>query len=81
MATYLRRWPVELFFKEWKGGQHQVTTDATRAERSVALTLMAYLVLLLVHASDIRQGQPWSAFALKHHFAWKASVRHVRRCA
>jgi hypothetical protein len=39
-AVYLRRWPVELFFKEWKGvvgmGQLQVTKDAVRVERSVA---------------------------------------------
>ena len=52
VACYLRRWPVELFFKEWQGvvgvGQHQVTKDAARVERSVAVTLMAYLVLLRV---------------------------------
>ena len=84
-AIYLRRWPVELFFKEWKEvvgvGQHQVTKDAARVERSVAVTLMAYLVLLRVRAKDIRPGQPWSAFALKHHFAWEVSAQHFRRCA
>jgi hypothetical protein len=85
VAVYLRRWPVELFFKEWKEvvgvGQHQVTKDAARVERSVAVTLMAYLVLLRVRAQDIRPGQPWSAFALKHHFAWEVSAQHFRRCA
>jgi Transposase DDE domain len=85
VAIYLRRWPVELFFKEWKEvvgvGQHQVTKDAARVERSVAVTLMAYLVLLRIRARDIRPGQPWSAFALKHHFAWEVSARHFRRCA
>ena len=84
-AIYLRRWPVELFFKEWKGvigvGQHQVTRDAARVERSVAVTLMAYLVLLRVRATDIRPGQPWSAFTLKHHFAWEVSTQHFKRCA
>jgi len=84
-AIYLRRWPVELFFKEWKEvvgvGQHQVTKDATRVERSVAVSLMAYLVLLRVRAKDIRPGQSWSAFALKHHFAWEVSAQHFRRCA
>src|SRR5919204_211198 len=62
VACYLRRWPVELFFKEWKEvvgvGQHQVTKDAARVERSVAVTLMAYLVLLRVRAKDIRPRQP-----------------------
>jgi Transposase DDE domain len=84
-AIYLRRWPVELFFKEWKEvvgvGQNQVTKDAARVERSVAVTLMAYLVLLRIRARDIRSGQSWSAFALKHHFAWEVSARHFRRCA
>ena len=85
VAIYLRRWPVELFFKEWKEvvgvGQHQVTKDAARVERSVAVTLMAYLVLLRVRAQDIRPGQPWSAFTLKHHFAWEVGAQHFRRCA
>ena len=84
-AVYLRRWPVELFFKEWKEvvgvGQHQVTKDADRVERSVAVSLMAYLVLLRVRAKDIRPGQPWSAFALKHRFAWEASLQHFKRAA
>ncbi len=62
-------------------GQHQVTKDAVRVERSVAVTLMAYLVLLRVRARDIRPGQPWSAFALKHHFAWEVSVQHLKRVA
>jgi hypothetical protein len=77
VAGYLRRWPVELFFKEWQGvvgvGQHQVTKDAARVERSVAVTLMAYLVLLQVRAQDIRPGRAWSAFALKHHFVWESA--------
>jgi Transposase DDE domain len=85
VACYLRRWPVELFFKEWKvvvgGGQHQVTKDAARVERSVAVSLMAYLVLLRVRAKDIRPGQPWSAFALKHRFAWKVSLQHFKHAA
>jgi hypothetical protein len=85
VACYLRRWPVELFFKEWKGvvgvGQHQVTKDADRVERSVAVTLMAYLVLLRVRAEDIRPGQPWSAFTLKHRLAWELSLQHLKRAA
>jgi hypothetical protein len=55
------------FFKEWKEvmgvGQHQVTKDAARVKRSVAVSLMAYLVLLRVRAKGIRPNQPWSAFA------------------
>jgi hypothetical protein len=62
-------------------GQHQVTKDAAWVERSVAITLIAYLVLLRVRAQDIRPGQPWSTFALKHHFAWEVSVQQLKRTA
>jgi hypothetical protein len=55
-------------------GQHQVTKDAARVERPLAVTLMAYLVLLRVHTQDIRPGRAWRAFALKHHLAWGVSA-------
>jgi hypothetical protein len=58
-----------------------VTKDADRVERSVAVTLMACLVLLRVRAQNIRPGQPWSAFALKHRFAWEVSLQHFKRAA
>src|SRR5262249_29469584 len=84
-AMYLRRWPVALFVREWKGavgvGQHQVTQDAARVERAVAVTLMAYLVLLRVRAQDIRPGRSWSAFALKPRFVWEVSTQHLTRTA
>jgi hypothetical protein len=85
VAIYLSRWPVEVFFKEWQGvvgvGQQQVTQDAARVERSVAVTLMAYVVLLRVRAQDIRPGQPWSAVTLKHHCAWEVSAQQLKRVA
>jgi hypothetical protein len=34
-----------------------------------------------VRAKDIHPDQPWSAFALKHHFVWEVSAQHFRRCA
>ena len=39
------------------------------------------LVLLQVRAQNIRPGQPWSAFALKHRFACKVSLQHFKRAA
>jgi hypothetical protein len=50
-------------------------------ERSKAVSLMAHLVLLRVRAMDIRPGQLWSAFTLKHHFAWALSVQQLKRTA
>jgi hypothetical protein len=83
VAIYLRRWPVELFFREWKemvgAGQHQVTKDAALVKRSMAVSLMAYLVLLGMRAQDIRPRQSWSAFVLKHHFTWEVSLQHFKQ--
>lgn len=85
VAVYLRRWPVELFFKEWKGaigvGQHQVTKDAARVERSVAVALMAYLLLLRLRAKHIKPGTSWSAFTLKQQCAWEMGARQLKRVA
>jgi Transposase DDE domain len=85
VALYLRRWPVELGSKDLKGvvglGQHQVTTDAARVERSVAVALMAYLLLLRLRAKQIKPGTSWSAFTLKQQFAWEVGARQLKRVA
>jgi hypothetical protein len=85
VALYLRRWPVELCIKELKGvvglGQHQVTKDAARVERSVAVALMAYLLLLRLRAKQIKPGTSWSAFTLKQQFAWEVGARQLKRVA
>jgi hypothetical protein len=68
-----RRWSVELLIKELKGatglGPHQVTKELQRVERSVAISIMAYLMLLKFRAHDIPKQGPWSAFTLKRNFA------------
>jgi DDE family transposase len=83
VAIYLRRWPVEICFKELKSGlglgHAQVTKDAARVERSVAVTLMAYLVLLRLQAKHIKPGAAWSAFALKQRFAWEVGAQQINR--
>jgi len=85
VALYLRRWPVELCIKELKGvvglGQHQVTKDAARVERSVAVALMAYLLLLRLRAKQIKPGRSWSAFTLKQELAWEWGARQLHRSA
>ena len=85
VAIYLRRWPVELCIKELKGvvglGQHQVTKDAARVERSVAVALMAYLLLLRLRAKHIKPSSSWSAFTLKQQFAWELGTRQLKRVA
>jgi hypothetical protein len=85
VAVYLRRWPVELCIKELKGvvglGQHQVTKDAARVERSVAVAFLAYLLLLRLRAKQIKPGRSWSAFTLKQQVAWEVGIRQLNRVA
>jgi len=85
VACYLRRWPVELCIKELKGvvglGQSQVTKEAARVERSVAVAVMAYLLLLRLRAKQIKPGTSWSAFTLKQGLAWDWGARQLKRTA
>jgi Transposase DDE domain len=81
--VYRRWWSVELLMKELKGatglGQHQVTKDARRVERSVAISVMAYLLLLKCRAQDIPAKGPWSAFTLKRNFVWQLAQAQLER--
>jgi hypothetical protein len=83
VALYLRRWPVALCIKELKSvvgvGQHQVTKDAARGERSVAIAVMAYRVLLRLRAKPIEPGTSWSAFTLKQELAWEWGTDQLHR--
>jgi hypothetical protein len=85
VALYLRRWPVALCMKELKGGvglgQPQVTQDAARVERSVAVAVMAYLLLLRLRAKQIQPGSSWSAVTLKQDLAWDWGARQLQRTA
>ena len=83
VAIYLSRWPVEICFKELKSGlglgQAQVTKEAARVERSVAITIMAYLALLCLQAKHIKPEAAWSIFVLKQKFAWDVGAQQIKR--
>jgi hypothetical protein len=72
LSLYAWRWGVEVTIKELKGGLHlgqmQVTRDADRVARSVALSVCAYLLLIRLYGRDEALGQPWSLFRLKERF-------------
>jgi Transposase DDE domain len=72
LSLYAWRWGVEVTIKELKGGLHlgrmQVTRDAGRVARSVALSVCAYLLLVRLYGRDEESGQPWSLFRLKQRF-------------
>jgi Transposase DDE domain len=72
LNLYTWRWGVEVTIKELKGGLHlgqmQVTRDADRVARSVALSVCAYLLLVRLYGRDEASGQPWRLFWLKQRF-------------
>lgn len=75
LLIYQRRWMIEVLFKELKSGlgigQHQVTKDPGRVERSVSLCLMAYLFLMRWHLEvEGSAGKAWSLFASRQHLLW-----------
>jgi hypothetical protein len=71
--------------KERKGvtglGQHQVTKKADRVERSVAVAIMASLLLLKLRAQDVPADRPWSAFRLQRACAWEVIQAQCERSA
>jgi hypothetical protein len=85
VGVYLRRWWIELLMKELKGvvglGQHQVTRKTDRVERSVAVAIMAYLLLLKLRAKDIPADRPWSALRLQRALAWEVMQGQCERSA
>ena len=73
LSLYAWRWGVEVTIKELKGGLHlgqmQVTRDAERVARSVALSVCAYLLLVRLYGRDEALEEPWSLFRLKQRFS------------
>jgi hypothetical protein len=65
-------------------GQHQGTKEPQRVERSVAISITAYLMLLKFRRHDIPAKGPWSIFTLKRNFTWQIaqaqSKRSVEQC-
>jgi hypothetical protein len=72
LRLYAWGWGVEVTIKELKGGLHlgrmQVTRDADRVARSVALSVCASLLLVRLYGREEASGQPWSLFRLKQRF-------------
>ena len=60
-------------------GQHQVTKDPQRVERSIAMSVMAYLLMLKFHAHDIPERGSWSIFTLKRNFMWHLAQAQLER--
>ena len=74
---------MELTIKELKSGLHlgqrQVTKESERVERSVVLSVLAYLLLVRLYGRDAAFVQEWSLFKLKERFIGEVAQDAVRR--
>ncbi len=80
LSHYARRWGVEVTFKELKSGLHvgqmQVTKEARRVRHSVALPVLAYIVLVRLYA---KEEAHFSVFKFKQRFATEVYQEQLTR--
>jgi hypothetical protein len=83
LSMYAWRWGVEVTFKELKSGLHlgqmQVTHDKERVTRSVALSVLAYLLLVRLYGSEVVLSKERSLFKLKERFIGEMAQDAVTR--
>jgi hypothetical protein len=83
LSIYAWRWGVEVTIKELKSGLHlgqmQVTNDKERVTRSVALSVLAYLLLVRLYGREETSTKEWSLFKLKERFIGEVAQEAVRR--
>ena len=62
-------------------GQRQVTKDKERVMRSVALSVVASLLLVRLYGSDEGHTKEWSLFKLNERFVGEVAQEAVTRIA
>jgi hypothetical protein len=76
---------IEVTIKELKSGLHlgqmQVTQDKERVMRSVALSVLAYLLLVRLYGREAASTQEWSLFKRKERCIGEVAQEAVRRTA
>jgi Transposase DDE domain len=81
VGIYQKRWAVELLHWEMKSGlglgEHQVSGDKNRSEKSVGIAVLAYLFVLRVCHHEIVPGKPWSLFQLQHALRLRVMTNQV----
>ena len=70
VGAYQRRWPVEQINRELKTdlglGEHQVSKEEGRIEKSFGIAVLAYLLLIRTCHQEILPGKAWSVSQLQH---------------
>jgi Transposase DDE domain len=81
VCIYQKRWAVELMNWELKAGlglgEHQVSGDKGRSEKSVGIAVLAYLFVIRVCHHEIVPGKPWSLFQLQHALRLRVMTNQV----
>jgi len=81
VSAYQRRWPVEQINRELKTdlglGEHQVSGEEGRIEKSFGIAVLAYLLLLRACHQEIRPGTSWSIAQLQHTFRLRVITNQV----
>ena len=70
LSAYQRRWPIEQINRELKTdlglGEHQVSGEEERIEKSFGIAILAYLLLIRACHQEILPGTSWSIAQLQH---------------
>jgi hypothetical protein len=70
VSAYQRRWPVEQINRELKTdlglGEHQVSGEEGRLEKSFGIAVLAYLLLIRACHQEMLPGTSWSIAQLQH---------------
>jgi Transposase DDE domain len=81
VGIYQKRWAVELMHWELKSGlglgEHQVSGDTNRSEKSMGIAVLAYLLVMRVCHHEIVPGKSWSIFPLQHALRLRVMTNQV----
>src|SRR5262249_30808808 len=85
LSIYARRWGIEVTIKELKSGLHlgqmQGTKEAAGVTRSVALSVVADLVLVRLYGHEEARARAWSLVKLAGRVTEDVAQEHMRRSA
>jgi hypothetical protein len=81
VCIYQKRWAIALLPWELKSGlglgEHQVSGDKDRSEKSMGIAVLAYLFVLRTCHHEIVPGRPWSIFQLQHALRLRVMTNQV----
>jgi hypothetical protein len=81
VCIYQKCWAVELLHWELKSGlglgEHQVSGDKNRSEKSVGIAVLAYLFVIRMCHHEIVLGKPWSIFQLQYALRLRVMTNQV----